>query len=200
MARYNAIMWCVIGVIFTYTLITTSHEKDIDLELPYEKEVDELEFSNEAEDRKINWEDVKPSSMQAMTRRIHRVCQIIKWMDDTVAESLMFLIEEKGPEIIDHMRVYCMALNNLGEFVDEYSNITVHYGRSLIDRGPPKWIPAYFVPKDTFKSFNWTQTQLDQMYEMVDHAKVAYRKFATKLTEKIDKGNENNNCTICRNI
>lgn len=152
----------------------------------YKKEVDELEFYNEAEDRKVDWSEVPPCSVRAVTRRIDRVCQIIKHMDDTVVESLMYLIEDQGPEVVDNMRVYCMALNNLAEFIDEYTNITVHYGKSLLDRGPPKWIPAFFEPKNTFSSFNWTQTQLDQMYEMVEHAKVAYNGFANKLRQKMD--------------
>lgn len=174
-------MWRVIG---TFVCCAFVIGEDLDLR---QKEVDELEFENEEEDRKIDWSEVPPSSVRAMTRRIDRVCQIIKYMDDTVAEDIMYLIEEHGPNVIDNMRVYCMALNNLAEFTDDYANITIHFGKSLLDRGPPKWIPAFFEPKDTFKSFNWTQTQLDQMYEMNEHAKVAYDSFAKKLREKIDQ-------------
>ncbi|KAG8249135.1 hypothetical protein J6590_026058 [Homalodisca vitripennis] len=150
-----------------------------------EVEVNELEFYNEEEDRKVDWSEVPPSSVRAMTRRIDRLCQIIKHMDDTVAETLMYLIEEEGEHVLDNMRVYCMGVNNLTEFIDEYTNITVHYGKSLLDRGPPKWIPAYFEPLMTFDRFNWTKNDLDRMYEMIDHAKTAYNSFATKLQEKM---------------
>lgn len=150
-------------------------------------DVNELHFSNEDEDKKIDWSEVKPTSVQAMTRRIHRLVQIIKHMDDTVAENLMYLIEEEGPEILEQMLVYSMSLNNLSEFIDEYTNITVHYGKALLDRGPPKWIPAYFEPKATFKSFNWTKTELDKMYELDEVAKKAYSSFSEKLWKKIPK-------------